>query len=323
MEDPCVAAALQLQLEDLENFTQTRKGKGVEGRVNDQDLALELYQAELESLEQFLQDLKLAQSIVRAVETDAEIIRIVREDEDRATRDRSIACTLGGLEPLAKPKQEDSKVLDPDVEILVQLTHINGSISVGKEDEEDRPAIPSSSQAVGNKFMFSHSGMSRQECIVCREKKFDFDTMRAPCGDCYCRDCVASLFLAALTDESLFPPRYCGQNIGVELAKDFLEPAIQSEFAEKSVEYSTPNRTYCSRPDCSRFLPSSVIAADVGTCTCGVRTCTVCKGGAHEGDCPDDPAIREVLALAAANDWRRCSDCKRMVELTFGCNHMT
>ena len=323
MDDRCVTVALQLQLEDLQAFNKTRKGKSVEGKQDDVDLALETYHAELESLERYLQDLRLAKSIVRAVESDGEIIRIAREEEDRAIRDRRVACTLGGLGLPQKPKREDFMVLDPADKVLENLARMSGSVTLEKTGEVHRPARASSSKSTGKKHVSFQGDVKRQECVACREQKHDFDTLRASCGDVYCRECIVSLFLAALTDESLFPPRCCRQNIELEAAQDFLEPEIQEEYRLKEIEYSTPNRTYCTQPWCSRFLPSSAVTADVGTCLCGFQTCTICKAAAHTGDCPEDPATQDMLALAASYGWRQCSGCKRMVELAFGCNHIT
>ncbi|KAI7188907.1 hypothetical protein KC319_g347, partial [Hortaea werneckii] len=36
-----------------------------------------------------------------------------------------------------------------------------------------------------------------------------------------------------------------------------------------------------------------------------------------------DEALESVLKIAGDEDWQRCPDCKGMIELTFGCNHMT
>ena len=323
MDDPCLIIALQLQLEDLEEFRRSRKGKGVEGDVNDEDLALDAYRAEVEAMYNLLHDSRVAQSIARAVETDAEVISIAREDEARATRDRQLACTLGGVAPPPNLQSEDVVMLDADDDALKRFAYFNTATSIGEEDKKDPCTTPSSSKLNGKIPEDCHEDVKRQECVVCGEQKHDFDTLRAPCGDLYCRDCVVSLFRAAIEDESLFPPRCCRQPIGIELAMDFLGPTIQAEFRAKSTEFSSSNRTYCFQPSCSRFLPPSTINNDVGTCPCGSRTCTICKAEAHNGECPDDPATRDLLALATTNGWRQCLRCKRMIELTYGCNHIT
>lgn len=49
----------------------------------------------------------------------------------------------------------------------------------------------------------------------------------------------------------------------------------------------------------------------------------MCKGAAHQGDCPEDEASNQLLALAEQEGWKRCPGCHRMVELTHGCYHMS
>ena len=74
--------------------TQKDKGDSPCHRIISYHLVL--WQFELEVQHQYLQDLKIAQSIARTVETDAETIRIAREDEERAIQDRRMACAFWG-----------------------------------------------------------------------------------------------------------------------------------------------------------------------------------------------------------------------------------
>ncbi|EAW06656.1 uncharacterized protein ACLA_083510 [Aspergillus clavatus NRRL 1] len=47
----------------------------------------------------------------------------------------------------------------------------------------------------------------------------------------------------------------------------------------------------------------------------------LCKRAAHEGDCPDED--EEVLQLSEREGWRRCFQCRKVIELGVGCNHIT
>jgi hypothetical protein len=96
------------------------------------------------------------------------------------------------------------------------------------------------------------------------------------------------------------------------------------EFLAKKVELETPNRTYCHQPICSKFIPRQFIDGEKATCIqCGKTTCVVCKGASHEGDCPHDPALKEVMRVAADNEWQQYPSCRRLIELDFGCYHMS
>ena len=143
--------------------------------------------------------------------------------------------------------------------------------------------------------------------------------MHAPCGHEYCRDCTASLFNLATFDESVFPPRCCQQEISVDLASEMLSPEIHTRFSKTAEEFRTPNRIYCFSSSCSELIPRSQITSDIGTCLmCSERTCTVCKSAAHNGDCPQDPTLQQVIQTGDSLNWQRCFKCGGMVERLYG-----
>ena len=125
-------------------------------------------------------------------------------------------------------------------------------------------------------------------------------------------------------DESLYPPRCCKIPFEIDAIRHLLIPELISDFHQKKIEYGTQNRTYCSTPECSSFLYPVNINGDKGECSlCFGETCIVCKGRGHTGDCPQDEGVQQVLAMATENQWRRCNNCHRVVELRTGCNHIT
>ena len=70
--------------------------------------------------------------------------------------------------------------------------------------------------------------------------------------------------MAATADESLMPPRCCGQKISVDLSPMTLSE--RQTFEEKLLEYSTVDRLYCFQPTCSTFIPPLSIVNNIGTC---------------------------------------------------------
>lgn len=108
------------------------------------------------------------------------------------------------------------------------------------------------------------------------------------------------------------------------MVQQHLPDGFPEAFRQRQLEMDTPNRTYCSNKPCSIFIRPSNMDGDKATCPeCDTRTCTICKGGAHEGDCPQDSAVVALMAAAAREGFKQCPSCRVMVELTFGCNHMT
>lgn len=166
--------------------------------------------------------------------------------------------------------------------------------------------------------------MRKVECVTCTERNAYVDTLELECNHAYCQECLVQWFKDATVDTSLFPPRCCRAPVALEVARHLLDAETALTFEEKAEELNTPNPTFCSKPDCSKFLKPARISYNIGLCAiCGTQTCTMCKGGAHTGVCPEDTAAQAVLEVARENKWQRCYNCRNLVELGIGCNHMT
>lgn len=162
------------------------------------------------------------------------------------------------------------------------------------------------------------------ECHACHDEYHPLDIIQCSCTHEYCKDCLQTLFQASFTDETLFPPRCCRKNIPAKENEHVLSAEIVAKFEEKKIEFETTNRTYCQSPTCSAFIPPSSVTGTVGTCPqCNKKTCTMCKGKPHKGECPNDPAIQALKDLATKNGWQTCHSCHRVVELGSGCYHMS
>ncbi|KAK0220230.1 hypothetical protein IW262DRAFT_1316845 [Armillaria fumosa] len=190
-----------------------------------------------------------------------------------------------------------------------------------------RPVMPTASSSRGGRT-FGESIASI--CSVCLDN-IEGHVITAPCGHTYDASCMEALISAATKDESLFPPRCCRDPIPVESVQSHIDATVLATFKEKSIEFSTPLRVYCSNPKCSRFLgpkndgksPSAPL-----TCSCTTITCNSCRGNVAHGDvfshsCASDTLEQEVRALADKKKWATCPGCSNLVELSSGCNHMT
>ncbi|CAD6570948.1 MAG: hypothetical protein ASARMPREDX12_003992 [Alectoria sarmentosa] len=163
-----------------------------------------------------------------------------------------------------------------------------------------------------------------KDCAVCGLELEESNFIIAPCGDTYCGGCVNELFDRAAKHEFNFPPRCCGQIIPLESTEWLLSRDIYYKFLEKSEEVSTTNRTYCSDPECATFILTKAIDGREAKCpACQKLTCTVCKAEVHKGDCLEDPAIQPILTAATMAGFQQCLQCKRMIELSDGCYHIT
>ncbi len=156
----------------------------------------------------------------------------------------------------------------------------------------------------------------------------------APCSHSFDAACIESLVSAALKDESMFPPKCCGKAIPLELVESHIDGGVVSLYKEKSVEYSTVLRVYCSKKTCSRFLgarnndsSSPPVALPCTADECGQSTCNTCLNQVADGNisihvCTQNESDEQIHQLADSKQWATCPGCRTLVELSMGCNHV-
>ena len=325
MDEETTALILKLQIEDLESIISKRKRKGKAGEGStprDEELSIELQKHELQRVETLLADNRMTRSISRAVEDDGPSIVILTAEERRSTQDRELACRLSGQPASTILKGPDCRT---DDDVLSRF----GSLNIYQDDDD---AVSRNGESVVS-FTRVETGESsswaatrkiiqrkeQHECVACSELR---ETIQGHCQHHYCRLCIVRLFTDATVDETLFPPRCCGQTLPVSLVRSFLSTELIVRIEQKAIEFGTPNRTYCI--SCRAFINPDRIEGQWGTCPgCSQRTCMLCKGRFHSGDCLKDAGLEDVLRLARETGWQRCSECHSMIELRDGCNHIT
>ena len=315
---------LQLHSRDIEELLDACKGKGRDGESSDADLAIATYEKELQERMTILADQNMARSLTQAVISDAALLRKSLAEENTAMEDRAVAhCLVGIQAPPAAPVQKiGGSTLDDDFLVKLAVLYVSGRNDESTTSKNTTNAN-SSGAAESSVWAASRQTPSMAVCTSCDLKQPLFDIFRTPCGHHYCQECLRTLFELTTTNETLFPPRCCRQEIPLQSAKRFLSPALLRKFASKSIEFQTSNRTYCSRPTCSSFIASVNITGERATCpVCSTHTCTICRSNAHDGDCPEDTATQQVLETAREQGWQRCYNCRRLIELDVGCNHM-
>jgi hypothetical protein len=91
--------ALALQLEEIQCYSDSQKGKYKENNVPDMQVAFATFQMEVQRHLQFLDDLKYAHSVARAVDSDAQAISEIAQVEAQEERDRRLALQMSGQNP--------------------------------------------------------------------------------------------------------------------------------------------------------------------------------------------------------------------------------
>jgi hypothetical protein len=174
----------------------------------------------------------------------------------------------------------------------------------------------------------SAAAVATVECTSCEDSYPLAEVWQAPCSHHYCAGCLEQLHRASMTDETLYPPRCCRREMPWEDVSAKLNNRLATAFGAKKEELDmhAGQRTYCCNAACARFIGVAHIARDTGTASCpacGELTCTMCKAAQHGGDCPEDVALQQTLRLAEDRGWQRCRQCRGIVDLTFGCHHIT
>ncbi|KAK0666973.1 hypothetical protein QBC41DRAFT_396779 [Cercophora samala] len=315
---------VQMHLDDLNALGETvsRKGKGRAGEKPDFDVAIEGYRDELLRASQLLSDEVISQSIARAVIQDAGALQALEAEEQRAASDREMALQLSGMKNLSKSTAFRPSTPAVDEETLRRLE----ALWITPDTAASFGQAESSTWASTRKPEGLGQNTKKRECVACNDLYYSFDMVSSSgCAHNYCRECIESLFRSAMLDETLFPPRCCGNQLLLETCRYILPPALVGQFQAKKIEFETPNRTYCNIPTCSTFVPPQAIKGNIATCVrCRATTCTICKKAAHANtDCPDDPSTQELINLAETEGWQRCHSCSAFVELDRGCYHIT
>ena len=327
VDDATANLIIQLQREDVEELQSSDKGKSRESDVSDADLAMITFQEDLRQRSAVLNDRCMSRSLAQAVITDSALLTDIVAREDAIANDRLVAERLNSGEEIGSGTAEH--VGDPDVDDLL-IARLTALYVSGTEGDSHTPAANEDEQtARGESSRWAASrentlDRALHQCASCGDHKRTFETFRAPCQHYYCQECLTELFELSTTDEMLFPPRCCRQEIPLTSVRLYLTGELVQRFQNKIVEFQTSDRTYCSRPTCSAFITPEDITGERAKCTsCFTVTCTICKGTNHDGDCPADTATQQMLEAAREQGWQRCYNCRRVVELDVGCNHMT
>ncbi|KAE8373207.1 hypothetical protein BDV26DRAFT_272572 [Aspergillus bertholletiae] len=170
----------------------------------------------------------------------------------------------------------------------------------------------------------------KEACVSCLETMPAGELVSLPCQHKYCNTCIRQMAATSMVDEQLFPPRCCSRKIPPETILHLLPPKERESFVSKTAEYATPvtDRWYCPAPACGKWIPSMAVKAEKSqtqACPyCSTKICTGCRGISHRvGGCSSDIGLSAVLEVARLQRWQRCFNCGAVVELIFGCDHIT
>jgi hypothetical protein len=198
--------------------------------------------------------------------------------------------------------------------------------------------------------------MTKKSCVICGGQESEGELLvEAPCDRHWvCSDDVSAFFARATENESLYPPKCCGQIFMLQEYEEYVPFEVswayqvkeQGEYAilAKQVHHvsladSTLTRhrfrVYCGNSSCAKLLHPSLHVINPETkiayaiCedeTCGISTCTSCKmllkQGAQSHICRKDENDEKFKQAAMENGYQVCNVCGVTVELSEACNHI-
>ena len=314
MDQASADVILSLQAQDLVELHKNAEIDGKELDNGDSKMALDLYKEELLHTAFLLRDHTYSQKVGETDNSDPPSpVNTPTPDFDRVCATLVTSLTIQDGSSLANQstihESQNAVTLEvpPDGKACgegSQVQRIECTAGAGVQDDGNQPVVYS--------------------CVACDMCEEENEMIHVPCGDYYCKGCTTKLFKMSMKDESLFLPRCCRQFIPLELVSTVLDAELQKNFKDRAIEFTTIERTYCSQPTCGIFIPPTVIEGEKVKCPeCSQITCTICKTAEHEGDCPANPEHQALMELAEKEGYKKCYQCKRLVEISTGCNHMT
>lgn len=322
MDDATAATILAVQLQDIQELDSDN---GNQCRTIDCDaqLACRIYQEDLERQVRSLRDRHMA---IRFGESplDNEELPIASLPSIPAFHPLDSAESRTAPEKRTDPYDVNQQSEELDAPPIVCLQP--GAIEQERPSRKRKATSPPPPTC---KLPKLSDPETEDNCIACMSTILPNDLIRLSCEHSYCMECMVRLFTLAMTDETIFPPQCCGASIPLAKVQSQVTTQFENAFKERQVELGTQtsDRTYCSNQTCSIFLPTKTedLRDDRATCPkCHTQTCIICKCGAHEGGyCSQDPTVVSLLETAAAEGYKQCPSCHLVIELTFGCHHMT
>lgn len=179
----------------------------------------------------------------------------------------------------------------------------------------------------------SNKDIPKVDCLVCMNDELPITkTVKLACGHRMCHSCLKRQFTLSVQDPQHMPPRCCTkEHIPLKYAERLFDDKFKVLWNKKYQEYTTENRLYCPARGCGQWIKPSRIRVDTtygkkyAKCGhCGTKVCVLCNSKFHtKRECPRDEGSNRFEEMAKEQGWQKCYNCKAVVELKEGCNHMT
>ncbi|EEH43975.1 uncharacterized protein PADG_00264 [Paracoccidioides brasiliensis Pb18] len=226
------------------------------------------------------------------------------------------------------------------------IAHLRSARTVAVKDKpENRPALVREGGKSPSVFGTFFRGPSpakpavekKVTCLTCLSDDIPISKVaKLACSHRMCGDCLKRIFELSVKDPQHMPPKCCtSDHIPLKHVDKLFDQKFKMQWNKKYQEYTTKNRIYCPAKGCGEWIKPSNIHLNTrsgatggrkyGKCSkCRTKVCALCNGKWHmDSDCPKDEDTRLFAEVAKEEGWQKCFNCKAVVELREGCNHMT
>ncbi|KAJ5913640.1 hypothetical protein N7504_002523 [Penicillium tannophilum] len=196
------------------------------------------------------------------------MLRDINERSDAMTL-QLLLDNLKDLEPQQKGKQAARECTDQEVAtnylrgdiLAVRDTPTphesamawveDDAVSVAMSDLMSRITInDDNGESSSRSIPTSRTSNLIKQCVSCLEK-FHAPMFKSSCGHEFCRDCLSQMFLGAIKDEELYPPRCYGEVVPDGIALWTLSYGKMMDFfKQRAIEWTAKDRLYCANPTC-------------------------------------------------------------------------
>ncbi len=168
------------------------------------------------------------------------------------------------------------------------------------------------------------------ECLACVTEYNTQQMVSLSCQHRYCLECFNMLVHTGCENDRAFPPKCCGKTVSAKLIMEKASQRAQRKYALLAAKIAIPldSRWYCPRSSCGQAIDmrkAKVSQYSGLQCShCLGYICVLCREPAHHsGSRCNSASLKATLEEAARMGWRRCYDCRTMIELGSGCSHIT
>lgn len=169
-----------------------------------------------------------------------------------------------------------------------------------------------------------------KDCLICQVSNNFSNTVTLHCGDAYCRPCLTQYTEIRIQESQVLvmpcPKTECHSQLKELEIKNLVTPALFQKYLKfKAAEEISQNpfHKWCPKPDCEGFDIGNTRNTNLKCNKCEFKFCYYCSESWHEKTKCKLIADKNLDKWAKSNGVKYCPNCKRKVQKTIGCDHMT